>query len=164
VCPNIRELVLSKYINQDEFLKDIPTTNITMLSTYNWFPDLFCQFSHLTHLDLRKSHEIKTLDGIEALNHLVYLDIGQTKVKAIDPLQYLQNLKYLNIANTLVTKIFLLKYCLELEFLCVIERDITNTVCKSVHIIPPLLWIATIKNLEIIPITSIFPIYDSYDS
>jgi hypothetical protein len=163
-CCNIQELILAKSIDKEKIEKYVPMVNITMLSTYNWFPDLFHQ--GLTHLDLRKSSHITTLSGIEVLHNLVYLDVGQTCIDTIDHLSSLQKLKCLNIAKTWVTQIFNLIHCLELEFLCIGEnmiKDLTEF-CKhrpSVCIIPSRQWRTIIRKSGIIPLTSRFPVYAS---
>ncbi len=163
VCPNMHDLVIRHYIceQREQFL---PIDNIKMLSTYNWFPELFDRCTQLTHLDLSKSQQLTTLDGIEVLVNLIYLDIGQTRVEKIDPLQSLQNLKCLNILKTRVTQISNLKNCIGLEFLCVDEKHITDwKECNNeVKIIQPKDWKRTIQNLGIIPITSFFPLYELY--
>ncbi len=163
-CPNVCELVLKRAILKDQ-TQYIPLYSIKMLSTYNWFPELFCKCTQLTHLDLNSSHQLTTLDGIEVLVNLIYLDIGQTKVEKIDSLPSLENLKYLNIYKTWVTKISNLKSCEALELLCFDGKHITdwtefNNYKQEVKIIQPQLWKMIIQKIGVIPITSIFPVYD----
>jgi Leucine-rich repeat (LRR) protein len=160
-CSHIQELVFTKNICTSSIEKCIPMSNITMLSTYNWFPELFGQFVSLTHLDV--SHApISNLNGIEILQNLVYLDIRSTNVRTVDTIQNLLKLRYLNIANCLVTEIFCLTNCVALEFLCFTEFNINDLVefinyKSSIRVIPVYMWKISMKPL--IPISSIFPIY-----
>jgi hypothetical protein len=160
-CSHMKELVFTKNICRKNIEKCIPMSNITMLSTFNWFPELFGHFVSLTHLDLRYAI-ISNLNGIELLQNLVYLDIGYTNVETIDIIQSLLKLRYLNIVNSRITEVFNLTNCVALEFLCFTEFNITDLVKfrdykSSIRVIPKNMWRTVIKPL--IPNSLIFPIH-----
>jgi hypothetical protein len=77
-------------------------------------------------LDLsgKKITQISSIEGLEDLHELAFLNLSNNQISEIEGLERLRNLKGLNLANNSITEIKNLKYLTNLEYLNLNENPI----------------------------------------
>ena len=75
---------------------------------------------------IAKGNRLRTLDGIQALPFLIYLDCSNNELTILDPIQRLLFLKVLDVSNNRLLSIDVLTDCFRLTALCCKGNSIRN--------------------------------------